>query len=166
MKRYKYVGPHDIKEKTKGCPPGSMIRSKEDLETWIESNKQDADWEGLVWATFTISTDGTLHLASRNSEHIACAAGKEVLSAGEMAFDLEEMSIEVVTNQSTGYCPEPESWPAVARALSNADLDGPNFFTDAFVFRKCEKCGQRNIVKDDVFECAVCLAPLPDNWNF
>jgi hypothetical protein len=166
MKRYKYVGPYDIKEKTKGCPPGTPIRSEADLATWINANKHEVDWQGLLWATFKISTDYTLYIASRNSEHIACAAGKEVLSAGEMAFDSEAPSIEEVTNQSTGFCPEPESWPAVARAIEKANLPSPGYFTQEFVFRRCEKCGQRNIVKDGVFECAVCMAQLPEDWNF
>lgn len=33
-------------------------------------------------------------------------------------------------------------------------------------FRKCEECGQRNLVKDDWFFCAVCNADLLENLNF
>ncbi|MBF0289995.1 MAG: hypothetical protein HQM14_19435, partial [SAR324 cluster bacterium] len=63
-----------------------------------------------------ISLNQELLLAPQRSEHVACAAGRDVLSAGQMAFDPETVSLEEVTNQSTGYCPEPESWDAVAMA--------------------------------------------------
>ena len=43
---------------------------------------------------------------------------------------------------------------------------GPAGFTHAVVFRRCEACGQRNVVKDDAFVCAVCDADLPAEWNF
>jgi hypothetical protein len=71
-----------------------------------------------------------------------------------------------VSNQSTGYCPEPASWPAVARALDAAGIAHPGRFTVAVIFRRCDACGERNLVKDDWFECAICGAPLASEWNF
>jgi hypothetical protein len=70
-------------------------------------------------ATFVIDLNGDLLVADRRSEHVACAGGGPVLSAGEMFFLVEEDRVEVtdVSNQSTGYCPEPSSWPGVAAAL-------------------------------------------------
>lgn len=71
-----------------------------------------------------------------------------------------------VSNQSTGFCPEPESWPAVAAALDRIGVRHPGRFTTEVVFRRCEKCGERNVVKDDWFACGLCGAELPMGWNF
>jgi len=68
--------------------------------------------------------------------------------------------------QETRYCPEPESWPAVAAALDKAGIPHPNGFTCAFLFRLCENCGQTNIVKEGDFTCAACGAELKQEWNF
>jgi hypothetical protein len=123
--------------------------------------------EGLVAATFIVSVEGWLHLASRRSEHVACAGGREVLSAGEMFFDNPPVVRAVaVSNLSTGYCPEPESWVAVAGALDRAAILHPGRFTSAFLFRRCPSCGERNLVKDEFFVCALCDAELPPTWNF
>lgn len=91
-----------------------------------------------------------------------------MLSAGEMFFLVEGTRIQVaeVSNQSTGFCPEPESWPAVAAALDRIGIAHPGGFTAAVVFRRCERCGERNIVKDGWFVCGVCGADLPERWNF
>jgi hypothetical protein len=70
-----------------------------------------------------------------------------------------------VTNQSTGYCPEPESWPAVAAALDRIPLPHPGGFTPSFIFRRCPACVQLNVVKEGDFTCAVCGADLPLRWN-
>jgi hypothetical protein len=70
-----------------------------------------------------------------------------------------------VTNQSTGYCPEPDSWPAVEAVLARAGIGAPDGFNQAFDFRRCPNCGTINIVKDRVFECGVCSALLPEEWN-
>lgn len=166
QKRYHYVGPEEIRRAWEDFPAGSSIRSRADLQTWCSDNADQTDAYGVLWATFTISSDGILHLASRNSEHVACASGKDVLSAGEIGIDPESMEIVEITNQSTGYCPEPESWPAVDGACSLAGLDYPDAFTREFIFRKCEICGQRNIVKEGWFVCALCDADLPEQWNF
>jgi RNA polymerase subunit RPABC4/transcription elongation factor Spt4 len=91
-----------------------------------------------------------------------------VLSAGEMFFRLTAAGPEVieVSNQSTGYCPEPESWPAVAAALDRLGVSHPGRFTLALVFRRCPACGQRNVVKDGWFACGVCNSDLSAEWNF
>jgi hypothetical protein len=71
-----------------------------------------------------------------------------------------------VTNQSTGYCPDPDSWPAVARALDRVGVRHPGSLTDKVIFRRCPTCGGRNIVRDDDFTCALCNSALPAQWNF
>lgn len=121
-----------------------------------------------VIATFIIDVNGRLWIADRHSEHVQCARGQSVLSAGEMTFAVEKQEVEVVavTNQSTGYCPEPDSWAAVSAALDRIALARLAGFTVAFIFRRCDACGTKNIVKDDWFECGVCLSPLSREWNF
>ena len=84
---------------------------------------------------------------------MACAGGREVLSAGELTAVVDDGDVRIieVSNQSTGYCPEPESWPAVAKALDEAGILHPGRFTFEAVFRRCPACGERNLVKDDWF---------------
>ena len=125
------------------------------------------DGEGLT-VTFVIGLDGTLRIADRRSEHVMCAEGQPVLSAGEMTFMCgnDRIFAENVTNQSTGYCPEPESWPAVALALDRIAIAHPESFDPAFVFRKCPTCSQINVIKDGWYVCDVCQSPLPQHWNF
>lgn len=115
-----------------------------------------------------IDPAGCLRLADRRSEHVACAGGGYVLSAGELFLRRDGEADEVIeaSNQSTGYCPEPESWPAVAAALDRLGVVHPGRFTTAVTFRRCERCAQRNLVKDGWFVCGVCGADLPAAWNF
>jgi hypothetical protein len=146
MRRYRYVGPKD-------------------LLTLVTASRGDAiDAKRAGTFTFVVTTDGVLRVAPRHSEHVVCAAGGEVLSAGEIR--VERARVVSVSNQSTGYCPEPESWPAVAAALDRAGIAHSGGFTDVMIFRKCPECAQRNIVKDGDFTCAVCGAALPEKWNF
>ena len=133
--------------------------------TLVTASRGDAiDGKRSGTFTFVVTTDGVLRVAPRHSEHVVCAAGGEVLSAGEIR--VERGRVLSVSNQSTGYCPEPESWPAVASALERAGIEHAGAFTDEMIFRKCPECGQRNIVKDGDFACAVCGAALPAKWNF
>ena len=162
---YDYVGPAEIKARVAGRPAGTRIGSVAELLAWF----RQADKEhGLAVTTFVIDETGGLLLADRRSEHVACAGGGPVLSAGEMFFVVIEDKVEVVevSNQSTGYCPEPESWPAVAAALGRIGVRHPGRFTAEVVFRRCEQCGERNVVKDGWFVCGVCGADLPVEWDF
>ncbi|MFD0746091.1 hypothetical protein ACFQ1L_32775 [Phytohabitans flavus] len=118
--------------------------------------------------TFVIALDGSLRLAPRRGEHVALAEGRDVLAAGEMAFARAETGwcVAEVTNQSTGYCPDPDCWPAVATALDRAGVQHPGGFTEEITFRRCPTCGERNIVRDGDFTCALCGGALPPHWNF
>jgi len=109
-----------------------------------------------------------LLVADRRSEHVACAGGGAVLSAGEMWFGIDCDRVEVVevSNQSTGFCPESESWPVVAAALDQIGVLHPGHFTTEIVFRRCRSCGERNVVKDHWYVCGVCDSELPREWNF
>ncbi len=156
MRIYHYVGPAEVLMALRPLSPGRAVLGGEDIT--------DADEP----FTFVIDLDGILRLAPRRSEHVACAAGRPVLSAGEIAFARQADGWEVTsaTNQSTGYCPEPSSWPAVARALDRAGVRHPGWFTEEFAFRRCPGCGERNLVRDGDFTCAICEAALPASWNF
>ena len=88
-----------------------------------------------------------------------------MLSAGEMTFDRAGEVVEV-SNQSTGFCPEPESWHLIAVALDAASVPHPGELTMYVVFRRCPKCNERTIVKDGWFACELCGADLPTAWNF
>ncbi len=169
MRLYKYVGPNDIKARAKGLPTGREIRSASEIFAWIVESQQTADPGGLVAATFVIDPNMRLLIADRRSEHVACADGADVLAAGEAFFAVKkktEVWIAQITNQSTGYCPEPECWPAVEAALDRIRVDHPPGFTTACVFRKCKSCGARNIVKDGWFRCDECGQELSAVWNF
>jgi hypothetical protein len=168
-KSYEYVGPPAIKERAATAPQGTPIESKADFERWVFSTVQERDKLGQVAATFVIDHRGTLRLADRRSEHVACSCGGPVLSAGEMFFslaDIRRIAVTEVSNQSTGYCPEPSSWSAVADALDRIGIAHPGRFTNAVVFRRCPTCGERNIVKEDWYVCSVCGGELPPDWNF
>lgn len=167
-KLYKYVGPEEIRKESEGKNTGTVIRHPEDVLHWAkEQNLFNKSNDSLV-ITFVIDEQKNLRIAHRNSEHIACASGGNVYSAGEMTFYLseKEQSVIDVTNQSTGYCPEPSSWDVVNEVLDNIGIEHPGCFTVEFIFRRCEKCGQKNIVKNEWFYCSVCNAELNPQWNF
>ena len=163
---YRYVGPEHVRAAAAGAAPGAAIRDEHDLERWLRAHASDREG-GAVPATFVVSLEGELRLASRRSEHVACAGGQPVLSAGELFFaDGRAARVVAASNLSTGYCPEPASWASVAAALERAGIRHPGRFTAEFVFRRCVSCGERNLVKDDHFVCAICGAELPPLWNF
>jgi len=156
------INPHPV-ESTR-----ARISCLSDLDCWFARNNQTPTSGRPVTVTFVIDTHGWLWVADRHSEHYCCAAGGDVQSAGEMTFDLVGAKVEVaeVTNQSIGYCPEPESWRAVATALERAGVPHPGRFTVELVFRRCVECGRSNVVKDGSYECGVCGVPLDPSWNF
>jgi hypothetical protein len=158
MRRYAYVGPEEIRKRVATANPGTSIRQAADLDPFPAGAP----------LTFVVGVDGVLRVADRRSEHVACAGGGEVLSAGEITVARmgDDWRVTDVSNQSTGYCPEPESWSAVADALDRAGISHPGHFTFEAVFRRCVQCGQRNLVKDAWFYCDVCECPLPAAWNF
>ncbi|WP_254716477.1 hypothetical protein [Actinomadura sp. WMMB 499] len=142
---YDYVGPAELLDRV---VPGTV---GEPVEEVARTEREPF--------TYVVDLDGVLRVAPRRSEHVACAGGRPVLAAGEIAFG--DGRIAEVTNQSTGYCPGPESWPAVAAALDRAGLDRPDGFTDVFVFRHCPSCAELNVVKDEHYVCVFCDADLP-----
>lgn len=167
QKQYRYVGSSDLLTLLQLPSTRLKVQSAGDIARWIAETKQPLEHDGSVIVTCIVDLSGHLWINDRHSEHVLCAAGQNVLSAGEMTFSLGD-GVEVieVTNQSTGYYPEPDSWWAVARALQQVNIPHPNDFTTHFIFRKCEQCGTKNLIKDNWFVCAVCDADLPQMWNF
>ena len=165
---YVYVGPPEIKQRSKRGDHCRKVASVEDVLGWTNALLPKGQTRSTVPATFIIDTHEELWIADRHLEHVACAAGQAVLAAGEIFFERhgKHVGIEEITNQSTGYCPEPDCWGIVARVVDRAGICRPMFFTAAFTFRRCDRCGTTNVVKENVFECAVCLAPLSRVWNY
>jgi len=161
MQTFNYVGPEEIRDRSRTAPSGTPIRSRLEIAAWLLS--QDAEENG--WATYVVNSQGTLLVAPRRSEHVACAGGEAVLAAGEIRL-APDGAVSAVTNNSTGYCPAETCWNAVVLALDAATLPRPEAFTFVALFRRCPRCGERNLVKDDWFVCAMCDAELPLEWNF
>ncbi|WP_314251421.1 hypothetical protein [Streptomyces sp. DSM 40907] len=162
---YRYVGPAGLRALVRPEGEGRSIRSAAEFEDWA-SGPAAAELSEPV--TFVVDRAGVLRLAPRRSEHVVCAGGGTVLSAGEITFGRESgrWMVRAVSNQSTGYCPDTSSWPAVADALDAAGLGlRPVGFTHEVVFRRCPDCAQLNIVRDEHFVCVFCDASLPPAWN-
>ncbi|MFI0937241.1 hypothetical protein [Streptomyces sp. NPDC021020] len=161
---YQYVGPAELKARVRPGDEGQGIRTPDDLARWLSAQGPAERAEPF---TFVVGTDGLLRLAPRRSEHVSCAGGAPVLSAGEMSFhrSADRWSVADVSNQSTGYCPDPTSWPTVAAALDRARITQPEGFTHEVVFRRCPGCAEVNIVREDDFACVFCQTPLPHFWN-
>ncbi|WP_405532324.1 hypothetical protein OG592_32980 [Streptomyces avidinii] len=162
---YRYVGPAELRELARPGTEGRSIRSAADFEEWAAGRSAVELSEPF---TFVVDSAGVLRLAPRRSEHVVCAGGGAVLSAGEMGFGRVSgrWVVCTVSNQSTGYCPDIDSWPAVVDALDAAGIGRrPGGFTHAVVFRRCPACGQLNIVRDGDFVCVFCDGALPPDWN-
>ena len=162
---YAYVGPKEIFDIAMTQPSGIEIGSIEDLKDWLGTDPTEIRPDGSTVATFTIGNDFKLRLAPRRSEHVACASGGPVFAAGEITIS-DDFEITEITNQSTGFCPEPDCWAIVAKTLDQLQLKRPNDFTTSIIFRLCPKCNQRNIVKDSWYQCDTCNSELPEQWNF
>lgn len=165
---YHYVGPAAIMDRARDAQPGVRIELVAGLREWLRSTGQQPHAAGLIPVTFVIDEDGFLRVADRASEHVACSGRRPVQSAGEMFLRVtaDGLEVEEVSNQSTGFCPEPTSWPAVSAALDRLGVRHPGRFTSEITFRRCTSCGERNVVKDGWFVCGVCGADLPPEWNF
>jgi hypothetical protein len=164
VRRYRYVGPAELLP-TQPCQLGAPIGSSAERDQWI-TNQDSRDLDEPF--TFIVDLNGTLHLAPRRTEHVQLANGQDVLAAGEVQFTQHgsRWVVQEISNQSTGYCPDIDCWPAVSAALDAAGVGRPDRFTGPIVFRRCSRCQERNIVQDEVFVCAMCDAALPDRWNF
>lgn len=166
-KIFQYVGTQELLDSLKDITPGFLIEKSDDILAWIKFENQIPEYD-LYWATYTIGEKGDMRLGDRRTEHVACSGRKPVLGAGEIAFEIDETTIEVIeiSNLSTGFCPQASCWSAVRQALENLNVLTPDEFTHSFQFRRCTACGQRNTIKDNQFFCSNCDAALPAHWNF
>jgi hypothetical protein len=164
---YRYVGPAGLpQEVVRSGEEGQVVSSRAHFDRWVSVRTATELTEPF---TFVVGLDGLLRLAPRRSEHVACAGGAPVLSAGEMSFRRERKrghwSVDEVSNLSTGYCPDVTSWPSVAHALDLAGIGRPEGFTYEVVFRRCESCQERAVVRESDFYCVFCGGALPLTWN-
>jgi len=161
---FRYVGPVDLLALVRPDAGGQAIRSSAEFDEWVSGRTSEELGEPF---TYVVGTAGALLLAPRRSEHVVCAGGEAVSAAGEISFHRESgrWAVAEVSNQSTGYCPDVDSWPSVADALDRAGLIHPAGFTNALLFRRCPACLQLNIVRDAEFICVFCDGVLPREWN-
>lgn len=165
---YSYVGPPEIKA---GVQRENHCRSLDcpaDLVDWLAGSLSPGKSAKEVCVTYIVDAGGRLWIVDRHSEHVGCADGGEVQAAGELVFEVETEGAKVAeaSNQSTGYCPEPSCWKALAAELERLGLPAPQDFTASFIFRRCPACKAINVVKDEFYECDICGAQLPTEWNF
>ncbi|MFD7973399.1 hypothetical protein [Streptomyces clavifer] len=154
----------ELKAEVRPGSDGCLIGSAVEFDDWIAGRSAAELTEPF---TFVVGTDGVLRLAPRRSEHVACAGGALVLSAGEIGFvrEADRWAVSEVSNQSTGYCPGICSWSEVARALDDVGIERPSGFTHEVVFRRCPGCQELNIVREGDFVCVFCGSDLPETWN-
>src|SRR6202008_1432529 len=77
-RRYRYVGPADVLATVRRGGEGGSITSPADLAAWPADRGRAELGEPF---TFVVDLGGTLRLAPRRSEHVACAAGDPVRGA-------------------------------------------------------------------------------------
>lgn len=164
MRLYRYVGPATLLAAVPAYPAGARIDHRFLFDRWIAEQTNAELREPF---TYVVDRHGSLLLAARRTEHVACAAGDRVRGAGEVTFARapEGWRVRAISNQSTGYCPDATSWPAVAAALDRVALPHPGRFTDEITFRRCPECAEINLVKDGDFICTFCVGALPALWN-
>ena len=163
MRLYRYIGPERLLAQV---VPGGVapLTSVAALAGWLVAHPE-------AWrepSTFVVDASGWLRLAPRRSEHVVCAGGEPVLAAGELQLGRASggrAAIAWASNQSTGYAPEPTSFASLAVAAARVSMEHPDGYEPAFDFRRCERCGQLNLIKDDDWSCAACGAELPRGWN-
>jgi hypothetical protein len=164
MRTYQYVGPRNLLELANADVARCEPRNPADLLNWLSTHSLSPP----VTLTFVVTVQGQLRVSPRHAEHVACARAEPVRAAGELELGLSAglPSVLGITNQSTGYCPEPACFPEVVAALGRAGFRAPGALAHEFLFRRCPKCRGISIVKEDEFECASCGGALPETWNF
>jgi hypothetical protein len=160
---YRYVGPAVLAEHARPGLGVITVTSARVLARWLAARPADELSEPF---TFVVSLDGQLRLAARRSEHVDCAAGRRCWPPVRCFFAGRGRVVRHRDQQpAAGYCPDPDSWLALARTLDLLGLAHPGGFTHTVIFRRCPACGQLNIVRDGDFDCAVCDSPLPAQRN-
>jgi hypothetical protein len=167
MKIYRYVGPENLLNLIHADICREAVENADSVLSWIRQTDQILNYDNSTTATYIIDTNEIMWICDRHMEHVVCAIGMPVLSAGEVTFRINNNHVEIpyITNQSTGFCPEPKSWIAVNKALKKTNIKHPNKFSVNFIFRLCTNCSTINIVKENFYLCAVCNHALEKQWN-
>src|SRR5262245_32836897 len=84
---YRYIGPWDLARVLPEAPERVRVACAGDIRRWVASQQgTSARSASQIVTTFIVDTEGQLWVADRHSEHVQCARGQDVLSAGEMTF--------------------------------------------------------------------------------
>src|SRR5262245_48285981 len=99
---YRYVGPQALRVAAAPWPARAEIRQPNDFSRWLAATQPPRARQSTIIVTFIVDLAGHLWVADRHSEHVACAAGQDVLAAGEMTFKMSTGTLTVTeaTNQS------------------------------------------------------------------
>ena len=165
---FRYIGPIDLLDLVSQESDAYVrhISGAADVAAWVKDTPQTLGSDNSVVATYIVDSQRRLWIGERRMEHVVVARGQPVLMAGEITFSLENgVEVTYTTNQSTGYCPQPAGWEHLKHALEEGGITHPGELSRAFEFRRCESCGNLNLVKDDGLYCAVCDKSLPCEWN-
>ena len=101
---YQYVGPKEFLQQVDPNLIGSIISSRLDIKNWINERHPNKD-SNEITVTFIVDQSKNIRINERRSEHVVCAGGAPVLSAGELTFEhdgSDQFRISQITNQSTG----------------------------------------------------------------
>src|SRR5690349_11887880 len=106
---FRYLGPAELASQASATIERLQPVSPDEVRVWLNARARRS------YFTFVVDEAGRLWLSDRGTEHVACARGGAVLAAGEIELALrgDVPCVEYVSNQSTGYCPEPSCWSAV-----------------------------------------------------
>lgn len=120
---YRNVGPPDLRSTVRPASTGHAARSATDLATWL-SGRETAE----LSEPFTYIVTPTACCGSRR----AGASMWRVRAGGRPGGRRDGVppgvptsgrwAVREVTDPSTGYCPDLDSWHAVARALDRAGI--------------------------------------------
>ncbi|MFI9584543.1 hypothetical protein ACIHCQ_22510 [Streptomyces sp. NPDC052236] len=158
------MGPAEIRAAVRPGSEGRLIRTLRDFEEWVSEQALDELAEPFTYVIDT-SEDLWLDRGAVSTSRALGAGGCLVRERSPSAVAATAGAVSEVSNQSTGYCPDLGSWPAVADALDRVGLGRPDGFTYEVVFRRCVGCGEINVVREDDFVCVFCGGGLPASWN-
>ena len=83
-RHYRYVGSKSLLGLLNQPSRRLCVRSADDIQAWIAATQQPRELDGSVICTFVIDLERQLWINDRRSEHVVCAGGLEILSAGEI----------------------------------------------------------------------------------
>ncbi|MBD3259552.1 hypothetical protein GF371_02865 [Candidatus Woesearchaeota archaeon] len=82
--------------------------------------------------TYVVALDGKFYIGGNVQEHVEVAKGEDVLTAGEVEFDLETFDVAYINNRSNGFYPGKTSFRWIKEALAGTDIRAPEDFSEVF----------------------------------